>query len=249
MYILSYIKKYIKKIGVDKDRFQNLFIFNCCILLTSGSISLFFLYARNASIQNFKLITIIFSRILIKVIMDNENYYLSKCKGIHVSNLMFFRGIINSALFIIFSFVLYFWQNGNKWIFSFLSNMSLDFSGIIFILLKIIYTVSLGNQKFALLTLLFTGNPILASFSYLTYYLHPYISMVIMIVLYDENFQIGPEIIFEVISGLCFLFTLFTSIELINLPCSCLKNGTRSTSSENDDDVEFSINLGRKTDF
>ena len=237
----SILKNILRKMKVNTARFQNIFICNSYILLTNCSLSLYYLYVINASIQNFKLITIIFSRILIRAIMDNENYYLLKYKNIHISKLMLFRGITNFALFIIFSIGLFFWRNGDKWIFSYLSNMSLDFSGIKFILLKIIYIISLGNQKFALLTLV-KGNPILASYSYLIYYLHPYISMIIMIVFYDQIFQRSLlEIKFEAISLLCFLFTLFTSIVLINLPCSCLKN-------ENEDVKEISTNTVRRTE-
>ena len=161
--------------------------------------------------------------------MDNVNFYMFKYKGYHPSNFMIFRGIINYFLFGIFSVVLYYFsENGKEWVFSFLSNISFDYSGIALMLTKILYIVSFGLQKFGLLLILFIENPILASFSRLVFYLEPYISMIIMKIFYNENTQkVLLEIIFEIISGLRFLFTLSTSIELIFLPCICLNKVIR----------------------
>ena len=143
---------------------------------------------------------------------------------------MLLRGFLNSILFIIFSVVLYFFsQNGKKWIFSSLS----DLNSIINILSKTLYILSFGIQKLCLLSILYNENPILASFSSLIYYFEPFMSMIIMKVLYNKNIEKGQlEIIFEMISGIFFLFTFITSIEIIILPCDCLKKDTRSFISQ-----------------
>ena len=70
--------------------------------------------------------------------MDNVNYYILT-KIINPTRLLLFKDIINFVLLIIFSTVLYyFWQKGKEWAFSFISNINLEYSGIEFILLKIL---------------------------------------------------------------------------------------------------------------
>lgn len=54
-----------------------------------------------------------------------------------------------------------------------------------------------------------------------------------MKVLYNKNIEKGQlEVVFEMISGIFFLFTFITSIEIIILPCDCLKKDTRSFISQ-----------------
>ena len=108
-----------------------------------------------------------------------------------------------------------------------------DLNSIINILSKTLYILSFGIQKLCLLSILYNENPILASFSSLIYYFEPFMSMIIMKVLYNKNIEKGQlEIIFEMISGIFFLFTFITSIEIIILPCDCLKKDTRSFISQ-----------------
>ena len=211
-----------------KHHFPNVYIFNCFLLLPSGFISLYNnLYWKKESIGIF--ISLIFLRISIKIVMDNINFYIFRYKGYHPSKFIPYRGIINTIFFPIFSGILYLsLKNGDKWLFSFLSNMSLDYPGIKFILIKILYIVSFGFQKMAFSLILFEDNPIVASFCRLIYYSEPYISMIILKFFYDENIQSRPsEILYEMISGLFILFALVTSIELIILPCHFLNKDVK----------------------
>lgn len=217
----------LKKLG-HVSSFPNIFILNCLLLFANGSFSLCYSYWGKPSIQTFQLI-IIGLRILIIVIMDNVNRFIFIMRGYHPSRFLFWRGVINSVLFVIFSTILYFYsKNGKEWVFSFLSNINLEYSGIVFILLKILYTISFGIQKYAFLMILYEEIPILASFARMIYFVEPYISKAIMKFLYDKDFQIPLfQIIFEIISILFILFALFTSIELIIMPYECLKKNLK----------------------
>ena len=215
------------------SRFPNIFILNCLLLLANGSFSLCYSYWGKPSIQTFQLI-IIGLRILIIVIMDNVNSFLFNTRFFHPSRFLCFRGVINIVLFGIFSIILYYnSKNGKEWVFSFLSNINLESSGKLFILLKILYTITFGVQKYAFLMMIYEEIPILASFARMIYFVEPYISKVIMKLLYDKDFQIPLfQIIFEIISILFILFALFTSTELIIMPYECLKKDLKVTVSE-----------------
>ena len=223
----------LKKLKVE-HYFPNVYILNCFLLLASGSISLCnYLYWRKESIGIY--IFIIILRISIKIVMDYINFFIFRYKGYHPSRLIPTRGIINITFFAIFSGILYLSsKNSDKWLFSFLSNMSLDSPGITIILIKILYLVSFGIQKVAFLLILFEENPIVASFSRLIYYVEPYITKIILKFFYDENIQIGPlEIQYEILSGFFILIALPTSIELIILPCHCLNKDVKYVIAEN----------------
>ena len=214
----------LKKLKINDYLIPNIYIFNSLLLLINGFISLYiYLYDRNQNLQIFHLI-LIFSKILINTIIDNLNYNLFISKYIHPPKLMFGRGLLNFVFFIIFSVVLYFFSDGKKWMFSSLSDLNL----ITIILSKILYTLSFVIQKLCSLSIIYNTNPILVSFSSLIYYFEPYISMMIMNVLYNKNVQKGQlEVIFEAISGACFLFSFATSIEIIILPCDFLNKDTK----------------------
>ena len=215
------------------DRIPNIFILNCVLLLASGFFSLCYSCWGKPNIQYFQLIIIVL-RILIIIIMDNINYYIFKYKGLSPSKFMLIRGTINTVLSVIFSVIFYFFsKKGKEWVFSYLSNISLEYSGIKFILLKIVYIVSFALQKWTFLTILSKENAILACFSRLIYFLEPYISMMINIVLYDENFKRALfEMILEIISALFIIFALSTSSELILMPCDCLNRDLKIMISE-----------------
>ena len=202
---------------MNMERIPNIFKFNCLLLLTSGFFSLCYSYWGKPNILYFQLIIIVL-RILIIIIMDNINYNLFKYKGLSPPLLMFYRGIINIFLFLIFSVIFIFVsENGKELVFSYLSNINLV------IILKIVYTLIFSIQKYVFLMILFEEDAILASFSRLVYFLEPYISMTINIVFYDEIFK-RPlfEMILEIISALFIVFALITSVELIIMPCNCL---------------------------
>ena len=83
-------------------------------------------------------------------------------------------------------------------------------------------------QKLALLLILYHEDLIMASFCRIIFYSEPYASMSINIIFYNEKFKIRQlEIIFEIINGLCFLFTAMTSTDFCLL-CNCLKKYSRA---------------------
>ena len=218
-----------KKLKINEYLISNIYIFNSLLLLTNGFISLYiYLYDRNQNLQIFHLI-LIFSKVLIKIIIDNLNYNLIRSEFLFPLKLMSVRGLFNFVYFIIFSVVLYIFSDGKKWMLSSLSDLNV----IQLILSKILYTLSFGIQKLFLLLIINNENPILASFSSLIYYFEPYISMIIMYVFYYRNFEKGNlEMIFDAISLICFLFSYGISIEIIIFPCGCLNKGTKYFTSK-----------------
>ena len=257
---------FLKKCNLNHN-FPNIYIFNFFLLLANGSIPLYnYLYVRKVNIKIY--LFIIFSRILIETIMDNISYYIFILNDYHPVKFMPFRGSINRFLFLIFSFVIYFFsKNGDNWVFSFFSNMNFEYPIIIFILFIILYTVSFTLKKMALLLIIVKANPVLASFSRLLYYLEPYISMARMKILYGENTLIDvSEIKYEIISGIFILFAFITSNELIILPCNCLnkdlkiegydramsgknKEEEEAEVSENHDEVELNLYPNTENEF
>ena len=218
-----------KKLKINDYLISNIYIFNFLLLLTNGIISLYiYLYHTNQNLQIFHLI-LIFSKVLIKIIIDNLNYNLIIFRYLSPLKIMFARGLIDFVFFIILSVVLYIFSDAKKWMLSSLSDLNV----IKIILSKILYTLSFGIQKMFLLLIINKENPILASFSSLIYYFEPYISMIIMYAFYYRNIEKGNlEMIFDAISLICFLFSYAISIEIIIFPCGCLNKGTKYFTSK-----------------
>ena len=160
-YVLRCMLPFIlEKISRRKSYFSKIFIVNSLILLISGLASFYVIFER---IQYYQIL-IILIKVLIFVIMDNLNYYIFKNKNYHPFVLMSLRNILNIALFLIFSVVLYLFSEGFKqWVFSFLYK-GCEYSVLFFIISKLMYIFSLGMQKLALLLILYHENPILLRF-------------------------------------------------------------------------------------
>ena len=224
-YVLRCMLTFIlDKITRRNSYFSKILIVNSLVLLISGLASFYVIFER---IQYYQILIIVI-KVLIFVIMDSLNYHIIKNKNYHPFLLMSIRGIVNFVLFVIFLVVLLLFTKGfTQWIFSFLYK-GCEYSVILFIFSKIMYILSLGMQKLALLLILYHEDPIMASFCRIIFYSEPYASMSINIIFYNEKFKIRLlEIIFEIINGLCFLFTSMTSNDFCLL-CNCLKKYSRA---------------------
>ena len=224
-YVLRCMLPFIlDKIARRNSYISKILIVNSLILLISGLASFYVIFER---IQYYQILIIVI-KVLIFVIMDSLNYHIMKNKNYHPFVLMSIRGIVNFVLFVIFLVVLLLFSKGfTQWIFSFLYK-GCEYSVILFIISKILYILSLGMQKLALLLILYHEDLIMASFCRIIFYSEPYASMSINIIFYNEKFKIRLlEIIFEIINGLCFLFTAMTSTDCCLL-CNCLKKYSRA---------------------